>query len=597
MTTPATQAARLRELSLIEATLSERGVSLPKVLPSRQRRTIPMEDRTLNPYQWACKYRRIDGKPFSLARHRPFMQVYADDHAHKVIMKCAQVGASEMAVSCTLHALDVGAYYWGTGKRGLNVAYLFPTGKALSDFSKERLSPTKDEHVHIAELFGGGFDDITFKQAGESFLYLRSAYLASQGGGRKNNAAAEQLLSFPADMLILDEFDRMNSAAVELARKRMRASVVKRELNISTPTVPGRGVHAAYALSDRHVWEVPCGSCGTYTELDFFRDVQARKQGPGHTATGYETWREWEREALAQADFMTVCPSCGGLLDRFGAGRWTAQAPEVQTIRGYHLPALAFPMVDLRELALHAVSDDPTVQEEFYRSDLGIPYAAEGAGISDAMLDDLPEPDAHADMSKGLVLGVDVGARFHYCATAGTLGKPDASRTVVAMGSVNSWDELDRLLSRLKPRRTIIDAAPELHATKTFAESHKGVYRAYYTSDRSQKGQLFRMDETEGVVYINRTMAMDALYARIAGGLDTWAEGISRHGEVRAHLRAPQRSVIKKDDGELVPVWTHTAPDHLFHAALYAMVASQLKLARSDAASAVLVGSAHGWMP
>ena len=42
--------------------------------------------------------------------------------------------------------------------------------------------------------------------------------------------------------LILDEFDRMTPHAITLARKRLRASVVKRELDISTPTLPGRGI-------------------------------------------------------------------------------------------------------------------------------------------------------------------------------------------------------------------------------------------------------------------------------------------------------------------------------------------------------------------
>lgn len=584
----------LRELAHIEAVLKERGVPIPK--PPAQKRTIAAADRRLSPLAWAYRYRRIDGHAFSLERHLPLKQVYDDTHPHLVVMKCAQVGASEMAVTRTLHALDVGAFYWNTGKPGLNVAYLFPTGKALSDFSKERLSSTLGEHRHIAEMFANGFDDITFKQAGASYLYLRSAYIPAGG---KKNTAAEQLLSFPADVLILDEFDRMSPAAVSMIEKRLRASVVGLQCNISTPTLPGMGIHGLYLLSDRQVWEVPC-DCGAWVEMDFFRDVVGKApEGEGlNTEAGwqhYSAWRQWSRDTIGRASWAVMCPECQGFINRFAPGRWIARRPEITDIRGYHLPALAFPAVRLRGLAKAAVATDPTQIEEFYRSDLGLPFEAAGSKITGAMMNALPAP-TEAPPRTGVTLGVDVGTVFHYRLTAGPLGGRGA-RTVVRMGSVASWDALDELFDLHPITRCVIDAQPELNATNQFADRHKGkVLRAYYTTDRTQKGKLFRVDEDKGVVYISRTMAMDAVFARVAEGADFWPRPIAQDPEVRAHMSAPSRTSVKDaKTGDVLAEWVHTAPDHFFHASLYDMIASLIRVAAHP--GAILQGKARGWQP
>ncbi|KPV54845.1 hypothetical protein SE17_01135 [Kouleothrix aurantiaca] len=576
--------------------MKERGISVPERRPGARKRVIPLEDRSLNALAWAEKYRRIDGKAFSLDRHLPLKQVYEDDHPHIVIMKCAQVGASEMAVTKTLHAMDVGAHYWKTDKDGLNVAYLFPTGRALSDFSKERLSSTIGEHPHIEEMFKGGFNDVTFKQAGSSYLYLRSAYIPAGG---KKNTAAEQLLSFPADVLMLDEFDRMSSAAVSMVEKRLRASVVGRQYNISTPTLPGVGVHGVYLLSDQQVWQVPC-PCGAWVEMDFFRDVFGWSEGgrgapAPHGWHPHQVWSQWTREEVAQARWSVRCPSCKNELNRFAPGRWIAQRPEVESVRGYHLPALAFPAVQLDKLAKAAASTDPTHVEEFFRSDLGLPYEADGSTITMAMINALPAPPGLAPRM-GYTMGVDVGAHFHYRISSGGMGE-NGQRTIVAMGSVPSWEALDALFTTYPILRCVIDAQPELNATKDFADRHKGkVLRAYYADDRSLKGELFRLKEDEGIVSINRTMAMDRFFARVQAASDFWPKTITENSEVRQHLCAPSRtSIVNEKTGDVTAQWVHTAPDHLFHASVYDQMASLTRM--PDRASAFVQGSARGWSP
>lgn len=542
----------------------------------------------LNALDWALTYRRIDDRAFTLERHRPLEAIYADDHPDMVVIKPAQVGVSELAISKVCHALDVGAAWWRTGKAGLNVGYLFPTKTALVDFSKERFSGLRVESDYLRSLFAGEYDAVDFKRAGEhSYLYLRGM------------ESEEGLLSFPADVLVFDEYDRMSRKAIALAEKRLRASTVKRQLRISTPTLPGRGIHEAYLHSDQQVWHVHCPTCDSSHALDFWRDVRC-------DGAEWETWRWWPAERLKDhVTTTTHCPQCKAAIDRCGPGQWMAMHPGITSVRGYQVPWYAFPVVDLNKLCAAAVSTDPSQTAEFYRSDLGLPYEPEGARVTESMLRqlsaDLPSgrlPDG-ATWRK-VTMGVDVGARLHYRISA---SGPDGGRYVLAMGAVRSFAELDALIARYKVRQTVIDAMPELHATRDWALTHKGkVLRAFYPA--SLDGLLFRKKAAEEdahgnaivgteTVQINRTMAMDELYAAIANGAESWPATIHNDPDVLAHLQAPVRVVVTAKDGQPVAAWTHTAPDHLFHASVYDRIA--LAALPAPVAGGIGQAKAKGW--
>jgi hypothetical protein len=523
----------------------------------------------LPPREWAEQHRRIDDRPFSLARHRPLWEPYNDDHPFQVYLKCAQVGVSEMAITKACHALDVGARYWETDKAGLNVAYLFPTGAALSDFSKERFSSLKSESPYLENLFADSpYDDVGFKQVGASYLYLRGTH------------SKKSLKSFPADVLLLDEFDEMDPTAVAMVDKRMRASVVRRKVALSTPMFPGVGIHALYLQSDQRVWEVHCPQCGAWNSLDFFRDVVADGEER-------ETWATWPEERIRQAALATLCPSCREPIDRAGDGRWRPLRPDVTGIRGYHIPWYGFPTIDLPSLAVASVKTDPAQVAEFFRSDLGLPYAPAGGQITPAMLGQLSHALAGGQLPDGpwkqTTMGVDVGTRKHY--RISSIG-PDGARYVRAMGSVKRFDELDRLMERYQVRLCVIDAHPEQERCADWAKQWKGrVVRALYPNGLD--GLLCRKKDAEQdedgrpipgteLVHINRTMAMDTVLARIEAAEERWPAAIHNDPEVIAHLTAPTRVTVKGRDGQERASWEHTRPDHLFHATVYDLIAAQI---------------------
>lgn len=578
-------------------------------------------------YEWARRYRRIEGHSFSLDRYKPLRALYEDDHDHIVVMKPAQRGVSEWAISLACFGLEYGARRWGptdyvcedcerrhtspvdecencAGQvkaeqvyEGINVGTVFPARTDLNEFSKERLSNLKDESTHLAALFDNSeeFDSLSFKQVGNSFWYLRGGY--SEAG----------LRSFKCDMLILDEFDELAEGAVALARRRLNASLIHREIDISTPTIPGAGISKAYAATDQRVYETPCEFCATecsfcgrpadghakgdpcpdeledgthcpgkfatWNRYDFFRDVYVDGQP-------WDEWQKWTQAHIARCDVDLRCPNCHqvqSLAARCGDGRWVALEPEVTSVHGYHVPWWPWEFTRLDRLAQAAVSDDPNEQEQFYRSDLGIPHGAAGGQITDDMLKQLSAELDNGQLPKGpwsdTVLGADIGARIHY--TIDSIG-PGGFVYVRKAGSVAGWAELDALMEEYHVRQAVVDAEPEILTAEGFCKKWKGrAMRCFYpTQATALKDKLYVVKEDTYDMQANRSTALDLLFATIKGGTERWPLDIATNDEMATHLKNMTRTMVTAPDTGLSRYnWIRTGPDHLAHARVYAILA------------------------
>lgn len=538
-------------------------------------------------YDWSVRHRRIEGLPFSLERFLPLKALYADEHPHIVVIKPAQRGVSEYAINFTSFALEHGARVWTDGQKdGVNVAYIFPTIDTLGDFSKERISGLEEETVHLARLFGehDDYNAVRFKQVGRSYLYLRGGW------------SPRALKSFPADILILDEYDEMDPKAIALARRRMNASIVHRELDISTPTIPGFGIHEVYLRSDQRVYRQR-HRCGEWVGYDFYKNVVVNGQA---WAEGDGGWRYLMAEELLTATVELICPSCGGAVteeERMALGEWSAMAPLAKAVRGYHIPWWPFPIVDLTRFAIAAVSRDPTEVEQFNQQDLGNPYSASGArvtaeGLLNCSIDlengELPPNAVYTKVT----MGVDVGTRLHIRVS----GELNSIPHVLWMGAVLEFEELYDIMDRFKVRLCVIDAMPEQHAVSAFVARFPGrvIAAGYPTNVQALKAALVGPNK-EGKpnvdlimdnkrVQVNRTMAMDRVSANIANQKERWPRSIATMPEVVGNMTSPVRVVIQDKTGQPTASWVHTTPDHFFHACVYDLVAREL--CRPEAASA-----------
>ncbi len=516
-----------------------------------------------NVYEWATRYRMIDNRPFSLDRFKPLQAIYEDDHPRIVIMKPAQRGVSEWAICFACFALEYGAQRWvpDGSKAGLNVGIVFPAKADLNDFSKERLSDLKDETTHLASLFGSDeFDALGFKKVGDSYLYLRGGY--SKAG----------LRSFPADVIIFDEFDELAPSAIALGRRRLNASLVKREIDISTPSIPGKGISAAYLSSDQRVYQTQCKKCKTFNSYDFFRDVRADNEP-------YEEWSKWSQPHVEKSKITLACPVCGSVqsdADRCAPGRWIALQPEITRTHGYHVPWWPFVFIDLAGLAFSAVSAEGAEVEEFFHSDLGLPHGAGEGGITPEMLLQMSAtvPDG---LPKGpwrdTVLGCDVGSRLHYSITS--VG-PDGEVYLRAMDSVLRWEELDNLMLRYQVRQAVVDGEPETHATLDFLARWPGrAMRSFYpTGVAALRGTLFHQKPNTNDLQVNRAMAMDAVLSVVAGARERWPKEFTTNPDIVAQMTSSTRvKITDENTGQQRYDWIHVGQDHYWHAHLYNLIA------------------------
>lgn len=539
--------------------------------------------------EYAERYRRIDQRPFDLTNYEPLRQIYADESPTIAVMKPSQRGVSEWAITKALFVLDRGAKVYDLPKAGLNVGYIFPTDVALRDFSKERVSGIRDEHEHLRRLLSTSpYDGIGFKQIGNSYLYMRGG--ASESG----------LLSFSADMIVRDEYDKIPPASRELAEKRMNASLFKWLVDVSTPTLPGMGIHARFMASDQHIYLQECPRCHQENQYDFFRDVTVEGER-------YEHWEHWDEQRIRSSDVALTCPRCEAELDKQARcipGHYVAQYPEVKGLRGYHVPALAFPFVSMMDLAVKAINPDPSAKEQFMRQDLGVPYHTKGSGISEEDLIPLSLGLTNGQLPPGpysrVTAGIDVGGRLHIRINGRKPG--ERKPYVLLMQSVATWAEIDNLMETYNVQMAVVDAYPEMHEASAFVSRWKG--RAcigdYPTNMGALKGQLFAPDSRkavqEGFVRINRTMAADRVMTAILGQTEHWPTRFINDPEVRNHMTAMARLTMIDAKGQVVSNWTRLRPDHFFHSSIYASIAAELtpKIIRPGR---VIQGSAKTQMP
>jgi len=526
---------------------------------------------------WAKTYRRIGGQPFSLDEYPCLEKIYEDKHPFKVIQKPAQVGVSEYLINLAVHAMDCGVSYYNLKKARLNVGYIFPTHSSLAEFAKERLLAGIFEE---SDYLGGivraretGKSKMSIRSSSvfyrikESFFHLRGAWNPSVS-----------LKSFPVDLLIIDELDECPDRAVALAEKRLRASDLRYRVYVSTPTYPGRGISYYYSLSDQHIWEIRCPNCGLWQEPDFFNNVFLREDDQFHP---YSVWKSIAANNITDKEFVFACRACFFRLNKLAKGRWRAQNPG-SYIRGYRIPGLVSPKVPLIELVRNSLLMRPAEIQEFWNSDLGLPFAPSGGSLNESVLSscelkgirEFKDPN-HVEYS---VAGVDVGAKLHL-----TIESPrdDGRWETVYMAELDDFEELDLLFHQFKIRSLVVDAYPETREAKRLAERFRGlVWLGRYPNMTSLETAVFRDDNDERVplVDIARTQAMDEVTVDIIQQKSCWPEGTRyQFADFYSQLCAPVKTKVEstRSDGSVIEKYSYveSGPDHWFHSRVYSYIA------------------------
>ena len=471
-----------------------------------------------------------------------------------MLSKAAQIGGTTWAILRSLHACLT----------GLNVIYFFPTRTDVLEFSKSRVGPLLADNPLLSKLMTDT-DTAGLKRIGDAHLYLR---------GMQSTVGMK---SVPADMVVFDELDESSPAAKAMARERLAHSDYKRVIELSNPSLPDYGIDEQYQKSDQRHWTLRCPACGRWTS--------PVKAFPVKLSQEVEIIRQ-----RADGSHYLGCIKCGAELDPT-MGEWVADFPR-RKIHGYRISQLFSSKVDPAEiLEEYRTTRFP---DRFFNLKIGVPWADLERRL------DVPavlalcgdEPMLEKAPSGSYAMGVDTGKLLHVVVLQNA--KHDEPRPLVHLAVCKDFEDLDGLLRAFPASRCVIDGLPETHATRAFAQRHRGrVFLCFF--NETQRGAP-KWDEASQIVQVNRTEALDASRAAVREKKLVLPRCSPLIEQFARHMAADAK-VLDEDEATGIRKYRYvkTAEDHFSLAFTYAWLAAHDLPAPLSRDSIAVVDGVGAW--
>jgi len=483
-----------------------------------------------------------------------------------IVMKCSQVGATELLVNRELHMLHA----WG-----LDTIHLLPAADEATDFSDGRFKEVTENSPALDGLFIK-VDNKGHKVTGTG----ANAYF--RGGNSRS-----KVKSSPASFLAIDEHEEISAETIELARDRLAGQHpdMRWEVNVSTPVHPNLGIHKEFQRTDQRRFHVQCPECHGWGPFDFWL-------GKGE-----------EREpSLREVDgrMVTRCTVSGCVFPEAAmpaakaAGVWVPDRPDAG-VRGYHILGLLSPTKPWRMMLAeyHRSTDDPDprVMREWVNGTVGEPFVEKGMAVDREVLQRHAQAKgitAGAPVQPRMSAGVDAGVRGHYLAIMGHGEAPGAPRQVHRAVRCASYDEVAALLMRYQVTSVVVDAQPNTEMARVMQSrlADKGIACSlcFYTVNGKFRAKWEATAPDGAHVVAHRTELLnEVMLGGLVGGDIVLPQDVDP--EVLDHC-ANMRKVVEPDTtGNLRASWVEDGPDHYAHAIAYAALAMEQ----------VGVGAADDW--
>lgn len=564
---------------------------LRRVPPAKLRAAVEELVRA-DPVFWAFHYRRLRGEPLvfdnmhdltaealaaarksaknlvsyqqelksRLTKHRPFLvQPLRDESPHKVFMKGRQVGVSELMI--------LEAVYFLVKHDGRKVFTTFPRDGQLRKFVTTRIDPAFAETPRMKALLQGA-NAVYTKQVGKSFWVLGSAWESNLGEG------------VDADVIVLDEKDRMAVGVETAFIESLKSSKFGWLRELSTPTLPNRGVALSYNASDRKKWLVRCAS-GHEQEIVYPDNVVQVKDFKVGT------------KELAPGTYEYLCrlEKCRKPLDRL-RGRWVAERPSIETISGYHISQLLAPWIDATALMKSKI--DAPFPQHWINYDLGLPSLGEKSLLNEVDYELACAGHELLDFRtsdwRNVTAGIDWGNYNWIWVTAENVhnGK------LYCIGLACFEDDHDDPLtgSAMAAEQYLVPFAPEVicaddgfgkdrnaYLRKRFEDTGTQFFACRYSPAPKNSRQFQPVWNEDGSqVLVDRNMWLKVFCRRIKMrelGLPNY-EFSELTATMKAHIKSlvPYRE-MDEDTKEIVESVLSNGPDHFAHAGLYSILGQE----------------------
>lgn len=478
-----------------------------------------------------------------------------DEAREAGIMKSTQVGVSELCWRWAARRSD---------RFGDTTLYIFPTDTHVRAFGDERIEPAIQASEYLlSRIDAKSVKHKTLKNVGRGFMHLR---------GSNSRAGAQ---SVPADAIVFDEYDELDSGNVVQIERRLSGSQaagrVPRTRRIGIPSVPNFGISKVWDRSDKRRWYVTCAECDEQQPLDFASNVRWANPGSDRVCKfgddEFDDPMEVERA-------WRVCRKCEAEIN-VAEGEWIRTDPG-RSIPGWHVTRLIVPLTDLEEIVKNSRKTEPHEVEAFWNNDLGEPYSSTESSldlkvIARACSLGVEQVDRYVGRNP-VVAGIDVaGTRPLNVSIVEIL--PDDVRQALWIGTVENFQGLMPLMDLFGVHVAAVDGNPERRQAMAFAATFPGrVVLCEYTTE--PRAQPIDYKPEQNMVRVQRTLVIDAMMDSIRS---------TRYRPVQVppagytdHLRALHRRIEMDARGRPRATYISTGPDDWAHAECFALVATEM---------------------
>ena len=485
-------------------------------------------------------HKNTSGQPIDVLERPYQIEILKDDSPHIVVMKCVQVGISEILIIKAMAKLY----------QGWSIIYSLPIESLRNTFVANRI----DKMVTTVPFYKYGLENAAGSSDQTGMKHFWNGVIKLVGSN-----STSSFLEFPADLVIIDEMDKSDLDNLELAEDRLQASKHKFKWVVGNPTFSKFGMHKAYLGSDQKRWNVKCLACNEWQDLDFFKNIVRQIDENKYQLIGDDT--------------QAYCRKCSKPTDRLMVGEWIAKYLN-RSIPGYHVNQIFSPTVSIAGLWRKFLEGqtNATVMQVFYNSCLGLPYEAVGDNLSAALLeskcmDDYLMPSTAESCTAGIdVNWPQLNVRISDYPSPGI-------RRAVYIGIVHSFAELTTLLQRFNVKTACIDVAPERHKVAEYQQLHKNLWAIQYAGEIAE---FWRVKHDERYVTVDRTQAIDAMVSEILNGRNRLPKNFRslNSSEYIEQMAAPKRILDIKAKRYK---WDEFGEaDHDFHADVYDYLAMRV---------------------
>lgn len=494
----------------------------------------------------------LKNKPFSFKGYEFQRQIVDDLHLDMSVIKCSQIGLTEVQIRKFLAFLKRTA--------GINGIFSLPNDDMYKRVSQTRIKPIVD-------------DDAVFNQHNPSKKPVRSMALYqiddSFGfitGGKEGDAT-----SINADIMFNDEVDLTDQEILALYGSRLQGSDIQMRQGFSTPTFEGYGIDSSYKASDQHEYLCRCTRCNHWN-LPVFTPRFIRI--PGLTSD-LNDLSEIDTEIAAELDFTNayvMCEQCAAPLDLGDPTirEWVPRHPGRMS-RGYWVRPFSTSRIGLRYIVSQLLDyKRKNSIRRWYNTVLGEPYNDAKARLTlpeiEAVMQGEGRPDVSSDTP--VAIGIDVGQTCHV--VLASLGH--------SVPLVFDWlqvpsDNLKEKVSELRETYNVVaggmDLNPYAPLAREIRDDSKSVIMPieYATSPKAAALTLVK-DEFGNITHVssNRTGIIDA----IVGDIRTQKISLAGYGNKKLVIQTHLQDMVRVEINEQPAKWVKlTGDDHFFHALGY----------------------------